>query len=66
MKFSLNVWRANAKMSQVAVAKEMNVTKQTISNWERGLSSPTLEQARKLSSIYGCTINDFLLPTKSN
>lgn len=41
-------------------SSQLGIPKATISNWERGLSSPSLDTLCKLASFYGCTI-DYLL-----
>lgn len=47
--------REAAKFTQVEVAKEMKVSRQTVSRWESGHSSPTLEQFADLCVLYGVT-----------
>lgn len=63
---SLAAARVNAGMTQDDVAKEMHVTKQTIVNWEKGASEPTIGQARNLSSIYDIPLDYIFLPNESN
>lgn len=47
--------REQAKLTQAAVAKEMGVSRQMVSRWESGASSPTLEQFADLCALYGVT-----------
>lgn len=58
--------RVNAKMTQEAVAKRMNVGKQTVVSWEKGTSEPRMSQGKELSKLYGIPIDYIFLPKKSN
>ena len=66
LRISLAAARVNAELLQEDVAKMMKVTKQTIVNWEKGRTSPTIEQARKLSEIYKIPLDNIFLPCESN
>lgn len=44
--------RVNAGLTQREVAKAMNVSQNTIINWEKHSSSPTINQARALAELY--------------
>lgn len=58
--------RVNAGMKQSDVAEIMKISKQTIVNWEKGLTEPSVNQARKLSEIYKMPLDYIFLPTVSN
>lgn len=45
--------RCAAKLTQGDVAEEMGVTRQTVSSWERGTTSPSIENLAALCVIYG-------------
>jgi transcriptional regulator with XRE-family HTH domain len=47
-------------ISQVELAKELNVTKQCVSNWENDNIQPSVEMLVKLAKFFGVT-TDFLL-----
>ena len=49
-------FRLQKRMSQEHVATEMHVVRQTISKWERDLSSPSSDLLEKLS-ILGCDLS---------
>lgn len=66
VQISMAAARVNARMTQTEAAREMSVSKNTIVNWEKGLTSPTVPQARKLASIYGIPLDYIFLPGKSN
>lgn len=44
--------RVNAGLTQRDVAKAMNVSQNTIINWEKYVSTPTINQARALAELY--------------
>ena len=49
---SLAAARVNAEMTQTEAAKAMSVSKNTLVNWEKGTSKPSITQAKELSVIY--------------
>ena len=66
LQISLAAARVNAGMTQEEVSKEMHVSKQTIVNWEKGYSEPTISQSRELSKLYNMPLKYIFLPEKSN
>lgn len=52
--------RKKANLSQEEVAEKLDVTRQTISNWELDQTSPDLEQAKKLSNLYSISLDDLV------
>lgn len=62
IQISLAAARVNAKMTQVEAAKELNVTKQTIVNWEKGKIIPGAMQLDCLSRLYKIPVNNIFLP----
>ena len=44
--------RKNKHLSQEQVAEKLHVTRQTVSNWELGETSPDLNQAKELAKSY--------------
>lgn len=63
---SLAAARVNAGLTQEAVAKALNVGKQTIVSWEKGSSEPKMSQSRQLSELYKMPLDYIFLPQKSN
>ena len=51
--------------SQVDLARKLNITKQTVSNWENGNIQPSIEMLVRLSKIFGVT-TDHLLGLETN
>lgn len=57
-KISLAAARVNAKLQQKDVAKVLGIAQETLLNWEKGKTSPRIEQARKLAAMYGIPLQD--------
>ena len=52
--------RKDFKLSQEQLAEKIDVTRQTISNWELGETSPNPEQLKLLSKALGVSIDELL------
>lgn len=52
--------RTRSKMTQEKVAEELQVSRQTISNWENGRSYPDIISVISLSDLYGITLDELL------
>lgn len=52
--------RKMAGMTQEELAEKMNVSRQTISKWEKEISSPDLESAIILCDLFEISLDDFL------
>ena len=65
MKVSLAAMRINAELNQKYVAKAVGVDPATLRTWEKKTVSPTFDQIMKLCNLYGCTVDDLNLSTKS-
>lgn len=67
MKFTMKTARINAGYNtQELAAEALGVTKDTISNWERGKTYPDVPQLKKIEEIYGVSYNDIIFLTKNN
>lgn len=64
IKISLAAARVNAKMTQNDVCKVMNVSKQTIVNWESGKVKPSKAVIHFLADLYNIPEDCFLLPVE--
>lgn len=51
---SLEAARVNAGLSQKDAAKALGINVSTLSNWERGKTSPDIDKFKALCSIYKC------------
>ncbi|MBO5106580.1 MAG: helix-turn-helix transcriptional regulator [Clostridia bacterium] len=52
--------RLAKKMSQVELARLLNVTKQSVSNWENDNIQPSIEMLSKIADVL-CVTTDYLL-----
>ena len=52
--------RMNAGMTQEQIAEQINVSRQTISNWENGKSLPDVISLIKISDLYQISLDDLL------
>lgn len=61
-KITLRAARTNANLTQNEAAKKIGVSRDTISNWENGITSPSVEKFRQIEKIYGISYDelDFL------
>ena len=57
--------RKKSRLSQQALADQIGVFRNTISNWETGYSQISLENAKKVAEYFGVTI-DYLLVSESD
>lgn len=62
--FSSNLkrYRKRAALSQEQVAEQLDVTRQTVSSWERGNSYPDLDLLVRLADVLKVSPNDLLYP----
>lgn len=64
-KISLAAARTNAGMSQTEMAVSVGVSRETIWNWEKGNSEPSVNQLRKISELSHIPIDFIFVPDKS-
>lgn len=62
----LTALRKSHNYTQAQIAKKLNVTRQTVSKWEMGLSEPSLDLLDKLAEIYDCSIDELFGRTESS
>lgn len=55
----LRSFREAVGYTQVQVAEELGVTKQTVIRWEQGGSEPSFTELCVLARMFGKTLNDF-------
>ncbi len=65
IKISLAAARVNAKMTQSDVAQKMHITPNTLINWEKGRTSPTIGQAQELCQMYKMPFDAIFMPEVS-
>ena len=57
IQISLAAARVNAGLTQREVAKAMGVSQNTIVNWEKYATEPTVMQSRQLGELYGIPVD---------
>ena len=62
---SLAAARVNAEMTQEEVAKMMDVDRSTVRRWEKGEKIPNYDESKKLSQIYGISLDYIFFGKKS-
>lgn len=45
-------------LSQEGLAEKLNVTRQTVSNWELGQTTPDIQQVKNISKIFKISLDD--------
>ena len=56
----LKAVRQQQRLTQVDVAKRLNVGQGTVSLWEAGITFPRADNLMKLAKLYGCTVDEIL------
>lgn len=62
---SLKAARVNAGLTQRELAEALNVTVDTVLNWENGKSEPKLSQLKRISELSGIPMDFIFVPMKS-
>lgn len=57
-KISLAAARVNAGMTQTEAAERLGVTATTVLNWEKGKTSPRIEQVNQMADLYKVPMHD--------
>lgn len=65
LQITLAAARVNAGMTQDDVAKRLQLSKQTIINWEKGRTIPGIPEVEALARIYGIPQENIFLPCYS-
>lgn len=55
---NLKYYIENSKYNQVEIAKMLNISKASVTNWIKGKNSPNIEYLDQLCSILNISIND--------
>ena len=50
--------RKSLGISQSELAQKVNVNQTAVSQWERGIVTPSLDNAKRLADVLGCTIDE--------
>ena len=53
-------YRKKSGLSQEELAEKLNISRQSVSKWERGEASPDTDNLIQLSKIYGITLDELI------
>ena len=59
MKLTLRGARVNAKKTVKEVAEKLQVTTQTVYNWEQEITQPKMQHTQRLAELYNIRVDDF-------
>ena len=57
---NLKIYREQKDMTQEDVAKRLNIVRQTLSKWEKGISAPDANMLEKIAGLYDVSVNELL------
>ena len=66
MAITLKAARVNAGMTQTQAAREIGVTADIVSNWERGISFPNVKNIMAIEKAYGIPYADIIFLPSNN
>ena len=52
--------RANAGLTQTAVAKNFGISVAAVCQWETGKTQPRAAKLPEIAALYGCTVDELL------
>lgn len=59
---TLKELRKAAELTQEEVAKALDVSHDTLSRWENGITHPAAPQIVEICRVYGCNFDDIIWP----
>lgn len=60
MKMTLKAARINVGLTQKQAAEKLNVSKDCLSNWERGKCFPNVMDLKKIENLYGVPYDNII------
>ena len=60
MGMTMKAARVNKGLSQVKAAKLLGVSRDVVSNWERGVTFPDVLQLKRIEEVYEVGYNDLI------
>lgn len=52
--------RLSNNLTQLELAKKLNIERTTVTMWELNKSNPTLPMLKKIASVLNCTVEDLI------
>lgn len=65
MAWSIKAARVNAGYTQKGAAEALGVSEKTVCNWEKGMAVPMADKFVEMCRLYGVSVDDIILPSKS-
>ena len=65
LRITIKAARINAGLEQKEAAERIGVTNQTLINWEKGRTVPTIDYAIRMCEVYGVSLNDLIFSGKN-
>lgn len=66
MAWSIKAARVNAGYTQKTAAEALGVSEKTVCNWENGFAIPMADKFVEMCRLYGVSVDDIILPSKSS
>lgn len=66
MSITLKAARVNVNLTQAQAAELLNVSRDTLYNWETGRSYPDVINLKDIERVYGVSYNDIIFLPKNN
>ena len=60
MTITLKAARVNKGLTQLEASKLLNVSKDTVGNWEKGKSYPNLKNIKEIEKVYDVSYDDLI------
>ena len=52
--------RKEKQVTQLKLAKSLKVDQSTVSKWEKGITSPSIQTLKKIAQVLNCTVDDLI------
>lgn len=66
MAMTLKALRVNKGLTQVEAAEKLEISKDSLSNYERGKSFPNIPVIKRIEALYGVSYNEIIFLPKNN
>ncbi len=66
MLLTMKAARVNKGYTQKEAGEAIGVTRDTVSNWERGRSFPNVNQLKRIENVYGVSYKELIFLQKNN
>lgn len=60
MAIYLKAARVNAKLTQEEAANRLEISKNTLANYENYRTKPDIEMSKRIADLYGLTVDDII------